>query len=206
MVNKTLLAACCAVVASAATSAWAEQNPKATASASSHSENGWRPHLGLGVVGGHGQLPNDAAGFMTYLGFRKHAFSVALELRFLYDFIVENPKAPNIFLFTSNLALPLCTYSRIWHGCLIAQLESLGYDERLIGIPLDHAKSSHKLGVAMRGGFHSPPLSTLFGYDMALRAFLELGIYASPRRIEINDKLLWQSGMLHFAIGVTYGL
>jgi len=206
MLARKILAACCTLMAAPA-SAWAEQpNPKAAVSASNHAEDYWRPYLGLGVVGGYGQLPGPAAGFMTYVGMRRNTFSVALETRFLYDFIVENPKAPNVFLFSYNIALPLCTSSRLLHGCIIVQYESLKYDERLIGIPLYYAKSSHKLGAAIRGGINPPPLSTFLGEKTQIRVYMELGLYASPRRVEFNDKLLWQSGMFHFALGCTYGL
>lgn len=208
MLAKKLLPACCALIASTAATAWAQQpKSKGTSSnAEQRTDMGWRPIAAFGVVGGYGQLPGPAIGWTFAVGFRFPAFSIGFELRSFYDILVENPKAPNIHLFNENAAFPLCVHSRYLYGCLIVQLEKLSNIEWPVGVPLTHYKDSTKLGIALRGGFSSPPIQRILDVTTSFRPYLELGIYASPRRIEINDNVLWQSGMLHFAMGCTYGI
>lgn len=207
MLARTLISACCALIASTATTSWAEQpNPKpATPNTNQSAADGWAPIFGFGVVGGYGQLPGPAIGWMFSGGFRTPSFSIALEGRTLYDFIVEDPKAPNIFLRADTIAFPLCIHGRRLYGCLVAEIESIKNNVWPFGIPLHHYKWSNKLGIAIRSGYDSPPIQKLFGIPTHLRPFVQLGIYSSPRRIEINDNVLWESGSVHFTLGCTYG-
>lgn len=209
MLVKKLIAALIASSAiTTATTTWAEQpRPKpVTPNTNQVAADGWAPIFGLGVVGSYGQLPGPAIGWIFAVGVRVNSLSIGLELRSSYDIFVENPMAPNIHLYNQNAAFPLCVYSRYLHGCMIVQFEKLGNIEWPVGAPLTRSKDSTKLGIALRGGYNSPPIQRVIDLTLSFRPYLELGIYASPRRVEINDNLLWQSGIVHFALGCTYGI
>lgn len=210
MLARMLLPVCAALVASTATTAWAQQ-PKPDGRTSKVNQpvaNDSEPPLAFlhfGVVWGYGQLPGPAVGWMFSGGYRTPSFSIGLEGRTLYDVIVDNPRAPNLFLYAQTVAFPMCGHGRFLYGCLVAQVESLVARVSPFGNTLPHDKWSNKLGIAIRVGYDSPPLRRIIGIPTHLRPFVELGIYSSPRRIEINDNLLWESGAFHFATGCTYG-